>query len=806
LKERASYSDFFRSITGFSAWPYQARLGTEPWPTLLDIPTGLGKTAAVVVAWLYRRLEGCPDTPRRLVYCLPMRSLVTQTAQAARRWVEASLPLWEAAGLEAPGVDVLMGGQQELSWAAHPERPHILVGTQDMLLSRALMRGYGMSRYAWPIHFAWLHNDAFWVFDETQLMGVGVETGAQLEGLRQELGTAAGSRSLWMSATLAGDQLQTVDHPRPAQGWPTLTLGQADRDLAGAAQRLRARKALERAPLTLSKATRKKYPRELAALVLQRHQPGSLTLVVLNRVQRAQEVYKALLDLGRDPQKTALLHSRYRRQDRARREDFLEASGDRIVVSTQVIEAGVDISARVLISELAPWASMIQRAGRCNRYGERDDAQFIWLDIAGDKGDLLPYEEEPLGQARDLLRGLEDMNLSTLRALPWEPAPEVRPVLRRRDLLELFDTSPELSGEDLDVSRFVRDGQDTDALVYWRDLPQGPDAHTAAPERHELCRVPVSQLRAFLKGHRSKTPVAWRHDALADRWVQASPDTTSPGCTVLMHTAAGGYSDDLGWTGGKERPSPSTPQQRGLDASMGSDPDSYAPSGWLTLSAHLADVTAALDGLGLALGLEGMERDILRTSALWHDVGKAHPAFQEALVGPGREDPALAPPRAGQLWAKSNHRSGRPGRRYFRHELASALALMQQPRGAATGHLDGLALDLAVYLVAAHHGKIRLTLRALPEEQRPEDPTRRFARGVHEGDLLPAVTLPELGAVGPWTLDLAVMELGPGSWSQKCQQLCHHGLIGPMRLAWWESLLRIADHRGSAHPSTEEEK
>jgi hypothetical protein len=35
----------------------------------------------------------------------------------------------------------------------------------------ALMRGYGMSRCQWPVHFAWLHNDAFWVFDEVQLMG-----------------------------------------------------------------------------------------------------------------------------------------------------------------------------------------------------------------------------------------------------------------------------------------------------------------------------------------------------------------------------------------------------------------------------------------------------------------------------------------------------------------------------------------------------------------------------------------------------------------------------------------------------------
>jgi len=46
----------------------------------------------------------------------------------------------------------------------------ILVGTQDMLLSRALMRGYGISRYLWPLHFALLHNDCLWVFDELVML------------------------------------------------------------------------------------------------------------------------------------------------------------------------------------------------------------------------------------------------------------------------------------------------------------------------------------------------------------------------------------------------------------------------------------------------------------------------------------------------------------------------------------------------------------------------------------------------------------------------------------------------------------
>jgi hypothetical protein len=90
LAEKASlteerYREFFRTATsdsnsqkGHDPYPFQTRLATgEKLPELIDIPTGLGKTDAVVLAWLWRRRfagqERRDATPRRLVYCLPMR-------------------------------------------------------------------------------------------------------------------------------------------------------------------------------------------------------------------------------------------------------------------------------------------------------------------------------------------------------------------------------------------------------------------------------------------------------------------------------------------------------------------------------------------------------------------------------------------------------------------------------------------------------------------------------------------------------------------------------------------------------------
>ena len=119
-------------------------------------------------------------------------------------------------------VHVLMGGTESDAepWYLYPERPTILIGTQDMLLSRALNRGYAASRFHWPIDFGLLNNDSLWVFDEPQLMASGVSTSAQLAGLRQSLKTFGACPSIWMSATLEPSWLDTVDFAGKFPGAP----------------------------------------------------------------------------------------------------------------------------------------------------------------------------------------------------------------------------------------------------------------------------------------------------------------------------------------------------------------------------------------------------------------------------------------------------------------------------------------------------------------------------------------------------------------------------------------------------------
>ncbi|MBS0446698.1 MAG: type I-U CRISPR-associated protein Csx17 [Proteobacteria bacterium] len=790
------YVDFFATAFGPASdapFDYQQRLASEPWPDFLIIPTGLGKTAAVVLGWLYKRgwraggRVAMPDvaTPRRLVYCLPMRVLVDQTADNIRGWL-MHLGIEGRPGKGRVSVHVLMGGAdglREASWAERPEEDAILVGTQDMLLSRALMRGYGMSRYQWPVHFALLHNDCLWAYDEVQLMGAGLATSAQLEALRRSFPLGQSSRSLWLSATLNRDWFATVDMRPHLPALNGLAIGERDRQQGGA--RLAAVKSLAQADVVLTKqaanqAGRSAYLDELAALVLQHHDEGEQTLVIVNRVDRAQDLFRRLR-ASRAGKNDLLIHARFRAAERAFQAQRLrdDPGKDRIVVATQAIEAGVDISSKTLITELAPWASLVQRFGRCNRYGEHNEAgaRVLWLNIE-DEADPKPYVADVLAAARLKLQGLTSASPQDLPVTD-EPRP-LTAVLRRKDLLDLFNIDPDLSGFDVDVADYIRDTETPGVQLFWRNLADDPNRPEpqGQPERAELCPASITQAKSYFKRN---NVVLWQWDSLNRRWKQLAHDRLRPGMTLLARAADGGYDETLGFDPESKKPvaalgpSDATPALEDYTEDWRSQQS--RPVG---LADHLAHVAHHAEQLCASVG-EAASRDCVVRAGRWHDVGKAHPVFDRTMHACG-----IAPLG---LLAKSPC-SARHERPFFRHELASMLAWLAQHDGEPDA-------DLIAYLVLAHHGKVRMSLRAMPTESASAG-VKRFARGIWEGDSLPGLEF-DGESSADIRLNLALMEIGLGeqgpSWAERSLGLLEQH--GPFRLAWLETLVRLADWRAS---------
>lgn len=816
----------FRDKEGNPQTPfeYQCRLALEQrLPSLVNVPTGAGKTNAIIGAWLWRRLHDPNSAGRRLIYCLPMRTLVEQTRDVAEKAIENLKRLFPERFKDLK-VYVLMGGDVDNDWEHEPERECILIGTQDMLLSRALNRGYALSRFKWPVHFGLLNNDCLWVFDEVQLMGSGLATSTQLQAFRRAVGNFGNVQTIWMSATVEPGWLATadVDLAQDAVGELSLDLTQESstpiRDVMLAKKYIRRTKA--RADET------PKLAKELVSKHCEAGRKNHLTLAVVNTVKRASlllDEIRAELRKRKSKLEPVLIHSRFRPLDRERQLAQLLASPGEdgtIIVSTQVIEAGVDVTAQTLFTELAPWPSLVQRFGRCNRRGEHkaeteaDTAKILWIDVKA--AESAPYEEADLKNARKELEKLDGQEVGplALRNYADNLSPQRKEelfryehiyVLRQHDLHGLFSTEADLAGGYTDVSMFVRNiERETDVYVYWRDFKGKPERREPPPHRDELCPVRFVVLMQFLEKAKGMAWL-WSHEGKGE-WQAKRANDIRPGMTLLLATSQGGYDPDFGWTGkAADRPTAlpdradSKPQDA-LDDELLSETD-Y----WLTVPDHLRDTEAEARDVVRPMQFQDelwpLAGQAVIKGAWWHDVGKTLSGWQQSAArqiaemiekakafiaaNPEADEAAFVTrflaklekeSPAANLWAKfpnlweeleKSSLSPEVRRRIkrqidvpflpgLRHEVASALAALDEWQN----NIEGWSA-LAVYLVVCHHGKVRTVLRGTTK-------AGGDVFGVKENSVLPAM--------GEWLTAERQLDLRPkafgaiGEWDETGQR------------------------------------
>ena len=227
---------------------------------------------------------------------------------------------------------------------------------------------------------------------------------------------------------------------------------------------------------------------EVARQVEEARKRAAKVLWVANTVARATEAFD---HLGSGwGSRARLYHSRFRYADRVRvQADVLElfrSPGPAFVAATQVCEMSLDISASLLVSELAPFPSLVQRLGRLNRYREPEEACPA---LIVEPPNPQPYNALELSVAKEILASLEgDSSQRDLaRALAGMPdgpyEDRIMPLLSPDDLAGT-------------VPGMLRGGSVSFPVVREEDLPGSWDQIT----RTDLLRLTIPMLRP--KGHK----------------------------------------------------------------------------------------------------------------------------------------------------------------------------------------------------------------------------------------------------------------------------------------------------------------
>jgi len=117
---------------------------------------------------------------------------------------------------------------------------------------------------------------------------------------------------------------------------------------------------------------------------LKENKEFSKAIVIFNTVQEAVSFYNEKIDeLKTIFGEVILLHSRFSEEDRMKKiEKIRSLKENYLIISTQVIEAGVDISSNLFVTDLAPANSLIQRLGRFLRYpNEKEGRVIVWYEV-----------------------------------------------------------------------------------------------------------------------------------------------------------------------------------------------------------------------------------------------------------------------------------------------------------------------------------------------------------------------------------------------------------------------------------------
>jgi CRISPR-associated endonuclease/helicase Cas3 len=322
----------------------------------LTAPTGGGKTLSSLAFALYHALHHVDSSQplSRIIYAAPYTAIIDQTAERYRAFLPPGAVL-EHHSAVAP-EDTEDQTAREVRRREETERweaPFIVTTTVQLFESLFSNRRSKCRK---------LHNiaNSVIILDEAQCLPphVLLPTLAMLNVLVEAFGCTVlfctATQPAWsaLNKILAGNQ-----HLLP----PTNEIIHDVTGLFKACKRVEYDLSLTQASLTIE---------QLADKVGEQFQTTQRVLVIVNTKQLALDLWKALKDLAPVHLSTLLCP--------AHRTIIIDAiaNGPCCVISTQVVEAGVDLDFPVVFREFGPLDRIVQAAGRCNRNGIPDMPPF----------------------------------------------------------------------------------------------------------------------------------------------------------------------------------------------------------------------------------------------------------------------------------------------------------------------------------------------------------------------------------------------------------------------------------------------
>jgi CRISPR-associated endonuclease/helicase Cas3 len=423
-RDTMEFRNKFESIIGFPPLKWQLRLYEEymrkgKCPVAVDIPTGLGKTSIMAIWFLALKAGAC--LPRRLVYVVDRRAVVDQATTVAEN-------IKMNASDETLRISTLRGQHADnRQWLEDPAAPAIVVGTIDMVGSRLLFSGYGISRKMRPYNAGMLGRDTLVVLDESHLVPPfeklldQIETGVQVFAPRAETDCVILPPFKLLSLSATGRDREGVIF--------RLEKNKGDLEDEIVQERLAAKKGL-----LIELANDRKMEEALSEYAWKLSESGHKAvriLVYCDERKTAEKVHDTIKKMAEGDKKTGSpkveidtelfvgarrVKERIDAEDRLKKLGFLAGSRVQLdkpafLIATSAGEVGVDLDADHMVCDLVPWERLAQRFGRVNRLG-KGDAQIILVhgNEPKPKNPDVPTQQELremiAWQSRDLLEQL----------------------------------------------------------------------------------------------------------------------------------------------------------------------------------------------------------------------------------------------------------------------------------------------------------------------------------------------------------------------------------------------------------------